>query len=1208
MKLATSAEMEAYFEELKCRVQEVYDFANRARATGIDPETRVESPMAMDMAGRVENLVEVPGVAERIRQLKDEGKDQDEITFQVAFEVLEGKFQEYELEPAIGKAIRVALAIKTEGVVSAPLEGISDIKLRQNHDGTKYLSIYYAGPIRAAGGTVQAFSVLVSDMVRRKAGIPAFQATKEEAARMVEEVKLYDRIMNLQYPSTPEEIREAVMHVPVELNGDPTERQEVSAHRNMARIETNFVRGGPCLVLNDGILLKASKLLKTIDTKQIEGWQWLHDLKEKKGKPTPEPQGSQKEGEYGGGLYSGKQQDTPSTGGDAGKSATEKKPKIPPVSKYIADIIAGRPVFGYPSRKGGYRIRYGRSRNTGLAACGMHPASMTIVDRFCAVGTQIRIERPGKSSSTMPVDSIEGPVVKLKSGSVMRVTSARQAAEIFAQVEEILFLGDILFGFGEFAENNHKLVPAGFCEEWWVREVEATLGIEREHEHEAKWDDPRVKRVEDLLINTSIRELLLDPFEHPPALSAAFALSFELGVPLHPRYYHYWNNVPAARLPALRAWFQGGTWTREHQLVLAGDPDLKFLLEEVYLPHDVTKGGDLRLEREEALSVAYLFGLTVPDTDLPVPPSQDDSGKGTGDWTPRTDGETAIACLSRASGIVLRDKAPYYMGTRMGRPEKAKERKMNPPVHSLFPLSHKTDSHRSFQGTSKLRKITVDVAYKCCPECRYRGFLNLCPKCHARTVQKRYCNRCNAEYDASETQCPQCQMPLQYTKRVDLNFGKYLARAQQKLGGRFPEIKGVKGMSSLTKVPEPIEKGMLRAKHGVYVYKDGTIRVDSTDVPLTHFTPKEVRTPVTTLHEMGYTHDIHGEPLASIHQVLELKVQDILLPKHIAEYFVKVGQFVDDELETLYDLPAYYNFQKPEDLLNQLVVGLAPHTSAAIIGRVVGFTLAHSGYAHPYWHAAKRRNCDGDEDGTMLLLEMLLNFSQSYLPAKIGGKMDAPLVTSVILDPLEVDGEAHNTDCSWYYPRWFYETTHEYASPLEVAKKIDLAKNRLGTPAQYEGFGFTHPTSSINDGPKVTAYKKFKTMGDKIESQMHLARIIRANDPVDIARKILSSHFTPDILGNLRAFSTQTFRCIKCNEKFRRPPINGKCTRPGCPGKIVLTVTKGGITKYLPIALEMVKDFELGAYTQQRMELAREYIDSLTDNPRVKQKTLSDFF
>ena len=51
--------------------------------------------------------------------------------------------------------------------------------------------------------------------------------------------------------------------------------------------------------------------------------------------------------------------------------------------------------------KGGFRLRYGRSRNAGLAAMGIHPATMEIVE-FLAVGTQMKIERPGKGNCVVP--------------------------------------------------------------------------------------------------------------------------------------------------------------------------------------------------------------------------------------------------------------------------------------------------------------------------------------------------------------------------------------------------------------------------------------------------------------------------------------------------------------------------------------------------------------------------------------------------------------------------------------------------------------------------------------------------------------------------------------------------------------------------------------------------------------------------------------
>ena len=77
-------------------------------------------------------------------------------------------------------------------------------------------------------------------------------------------------------------------------------------------------------------------------------------------------------------------------------------------------------------------------------------------------------------------------------------------------------------------------------------------------------------------------------------------------------------------------------------------------------------------------------------------------------------------------------------------------------------------------------------------------------------------------------------------------------------------------------------------------------------------------------------------------------------------------------------------------------------------------------------------NWDGDEDGLMLLMDALLNFSHAYIPDKRGGKMDLPLILTTRLDPSEVDKEAHNLDTLGRYPLEFYEATlkHEHSKNL----------------------------------------------------------------------------------------------------------------------------------------------------------------------------------
>ena len=141
--------MKKYFEMIQNQVNQLYDIAERARQKGLDPELEVESPQARDLAGRVEKLVGPEGVAEIIREAKKQGKSDDEIVFQVVSDILDQKIGNIQsLDERVERAIRVGLAIKTMGVVSAPLEGISKILIRNDKQGNKYLSLYFAGPIK----------------------------------------------------------------------------------------------------------------------------------------------------------------------------------------------------------------------------------------------------------------------------------------------------------------------------------------------------------------------------------------------------------------------------------------------------------------------------------------------------------------------------------------------------------------------------------------------------------------------------------------------------------------------------------------------------------------------------------------------------------------------------------------------------------------------------------------------------------------------------------------------------------------------------------------------------------------------------------------------------------------------------------------------------------------------------------------------------
>jgi DNA polymerase II large subunit len=103
----------------------------------------------------------------------------------------------------------------------------------------------------------------------------------------------------------------------------------------------------------------------------------------------------------------------------------------------------------------------------------------------------------------------------------------------------------------------------------------------------------------------------------------------------------------------------------------------------------------------------------------------------------------------------------------------------------------------------------------------------------------------------------------------------------------------------------------------------------------------------------------------------------------------------------------------------------------------------------------------------------------------------------------------------------------------------------------------------------------------------------------------LTTHFVRDIAGNLRAFTTQKFRCKGCNKKFRRMPLLGKC--PSCNSDLILTVYRGGIEKYLPAASQLVKKYGLLDYYAQRLNLVEEEILTLFEGKKPRQSSLAAF-
>ncbi|HXW99558.1 MAG TPA: DNA polymerase II large subunit [Methanomicrobiales archaeon] len=1283
-----SPSMADYFSSLERSLGTALDHARAARSKGLDPRLTVEVPVTNDLADRVEALLGIRGVAARIREL--EGRMERELlALSIADDFIARRFGETSREEVLEHAIRTAMSILTEGVVAAPTEGIARVDLGKNDSGTEYARVFYSGPIRSAGGTAQALSVLVADYVRRALAIDRYRPRPEEVERYIEEIRAYHGRVHLQYLPSDPEIRRIVENCPVCIDGEGTEDEEVSGYRNLERVGTNAIRGGMALVIAEGLALKAPKLEKHVRNLKLDGWEWLSGLTGGKG-------GGQEEN------------------GAKGE-------------KYLREIIAGRPVFAHPGEKGGFRLRYGRSRNTGLAAAGLSPATMQLLGGFLAVGTQMKLERPGKAGGISPVDSLEGPTVRLANGDVMRIDDEATAIALAGKVERILDVGEILIGYGEFLENNHPLLPVGYQEEWWRGEG----GGER-------------------------------PADELAALELALAGGY-----LHPAYSHPWEDITPAQAGLLAGKIEATGEVRNGVLGMPLDPAAKAVLEELLVPHQVREG---RILIDRPLVLLACLGLTVGLKRQPAWETAPNTGSG-------------LDLARHLAGFRMRPRAGTRIGGRMGRPGKSRPREMSPPPHSLFPLGDAGGSRRSFQEAKSAKTmvkkaggfsqtegmIEIFAGERRCPKCGKTSFRNLC-ECGTPTAPVFRCPRCQRE---APDRCPACGVPTTSGQKVPVDLRAEYAAALERLGIRESQValvKGVKGLISRERAVEPVDKGILRSLHDLFVFKDGTIRYDMIDLPLTHFRPDEAGVSVDRLRALGYTHDTLGNELTEPSQVLELRPQDILVSGDCAGYLVKVAGFIDELLEKVYGLPPFYQVSEPAGLIGHLLVGLAPHTSAGVLARLVGFTRANVGYAHPFFHAAKRRNCfhgdteievydgekwqkarirdfvtenfdltrpgldrlgtyhsearqlayvravdtagtvrlrritsvsvhrapdalirfetergksvavtpdhamlvldlayvrkiramelsegdsvpvsaggaviseriakreivpspdervycltvdrdhtleangiftgqcDGDEDCVMLLLDCLLNFSRAFLPESRGGTMDAPLMITGRIDPAEIDKESHNVDVCPRYPVELYLAAERHAHPREVEALVDRVGKRLRTPGQFEGFSYTHETSDISAGPLESAYTTLETMQEKLDAMLGLARAIRAVRPDDVAERVLHTHFIPDLQGNLRAFSNQTVRCTKCNAKYRRVPLAGKC--PRCGGGILPTVHEASVKKYLEISRRICSEYAVSPYTRQRIEVLARAIESTFGVEGEKQRALADF-
>ncbi len=1155
-----------YFKDFEREVKKVYSFAEQVKAKGYDPLNVIESPLAMSMAEKVVGLIsnvypqmsgaEGKKISNRILELEEEyGKLDTTVVFKIAEEVAKQKFCKFSsLLEAIDAGIRIGFAYITLGVVSSPIEGYTSLKLGKTREGKDYFIVYFSGPIRSAGTTASCVVLMLIDYLREMFGYAKYDPSEEEVKRyMTENTDYHERITNLQYFPTEEESDFLARNLPIQIAGEPTEKLEVSNYKNLDRVETNFLRGGMCLIYSEGLAQKAAKGFRLYNAVKkngvkMSGFDFLEEyikIHEKRDK--------------------GKTDDSPT---------------------YIKDLVAGRPVFGHPSESGGFRVRYGRGRVSGFSANSIHPATMAITDGFIATGTQLKIEKPTKGCVVTVCDSIDGPIVKFYNGSVKKLNDFEESKKAYKDVEEIIYLGDMLIPFSDTLNRNAKLMKPGYVEEWWDLELKEAGG--------------NVENYFDVSFNES------------------FELSEKYKIPFHPKHIFYWTQISKEQFIGLINWLKKVSFERKIILPYGKSEQDKYeegkrALELLGVEHDVTIEN---VVIKDEISMALLFNLGIDET---LSSKDNFSFKEFFENLEKSflsSEKEILEFINSYSKFEIKDKAGEFIGSRMGRPEKAKLRKLVGSPNILFPVGSEGGRLRSFQSALEVGRIRSSFPLNFCESCKKECIYSVCEICNTQT-KKMYYFPSSKEKKLTKSSEDEDKRFLTYCN-FDLDINDYFDKAVKRLNFSKQEIplliKGVRGLSSENKQIEHLCKGILRAKYNLQVNKDGTIRYDVTELPLVSFKPKEISVSVEKLKELGYVKDIYGKDLIDEEQILELKPHDVLLPSSPAtldekadDVFIRICNFIDELLVKFYNMKPYYNVKTRDDLVGKLGVCMAPHNCAGVICRFIGFSKALGLFASPYMHAAIRRDCDGDEAAIMLLADVLINFSKKFLPSHRGGTQDAPLVLNAKIDAGEVDDQILDFE---FVPKMTY--------PLDLYKKAEQKKHSSEVDVlivktilkehkdPFVGFGFTHDTFDFNDGVLCSSYKTSPTMMDKVNRQMELVEKIRAANTSDTARLIIDRHFMRDMKGNLRKFSMQGFRCVACNEIMRRPPLTGVC--PKCNGKIIFTIHEGGIKKYLEPAIEISNKYELSPYIKQTLQLVKENIESIFGKDPDEQKNLNDWF
>ena len=1086
-------EFQEYIENVKRILETQTHLAEQARSCKLDPQTTIETKLAFTSKAKTAAILNIPKLEEYLPQNLFQHENLLFLAADIAKQIVNGRFIKKSREDLILLALHSALVIISQGLISVPQESIPKISIgaKSNH-----LTIYFSNTIRYATGEIIGLVVLIGDYIRRILHLNRFNSSPEIIGRYIEELEIYFTMTDrLQYLKK-DLIKFFVQNISVEISGEASERIEVKKYRNLPNV-TNQLRMGMCVALErmiDSINLIAKRRLAS----GIPEWEWLK---------TPFELIRREKHEFG-----------------------------------RRDVRGTQPLLSRSGKPGGFRLRYGFSRNTGQGAAGLHPATMFLA-KMLSPGSSIKIDFMDRPLTVFPVSTLLGPLVELKDSSCERIESLERIIEIETQVVRIWEMGDILLSPDDIPPTETMELSA-WTEEWWSQEIIQVISS-------------RMGTIQTLALKLDIspselENLLKEPTLYHPSPNVALALCNITNVSIHPYYSFNWNEIAISDLMRLIHKLETSNGD-----LLPNDDDLKAILRQLGVPFTIFDDG-IQTQR---------FQLFIH----PLKGKEKEISRILSESSTSVEIEELIQKLTK---IPIKSLCHRRIGLKIIRVEKAESRHVSPPAHILFPVGPHGGAQRDLLKAKEIAKAKIQLSERFCPSCQKSTYVSYCPICLQETIQQYVCK----DGHISETrECAECGQYAFPARIKSFDFAGLLESGFKKIGYMdLKRIKGVTRLNNRNRIPENIIKGILRAKHDIFVYKDGTSRFDLTNAPLTHFTPKEINVSIRDLLRLGYSHDIFGNDLTQEDQMIEIYPYDVILSKTAGKFLANLSEFIDDELTFLYELSPYYRINSFKDLIGSLIIGLSPFSMVAVLGRIIGFSNNNVAYAHPLWHSLKTRNCNGDIDSITLLLDVLLNFSLEFIPTSRGGTMDVPSIIAFSDKWEEISAYANYDSVKVNLP--FYRILSENKNPL----KEELLSYKISylTPS----LPLIHTIDNISRYNFENLFRESKIVS-KIEMELQVLSRIRAVKEGEFVDNILENDFLPKITASLTRFFLQPVRCNTCNTTFRRVPLNN------CPvcfrQNFGLTLSEGWVLRYLDIINQLKEKYnsDISEYCQSWIEL-----------------------